>query len=292
MKIVLFAHDGYISVKDDVKYSTTYDTKIVERYLKIAENIVFMVRNSEYESNEKKFNKISTKNFSVIGIENFKTLHGIFNYRRVTNIVEREVQKADYIVARIPSDLGFLAAKYAKKYNKMYMVEVVGCPWDSLRNHSALGKTIAPLYYLKQKMTLKKAPYASYVTNEFLQKRYPCRGLTIGCSDVEIHETNEKVLLRRTEKIKNSNIKQLTFGTMGALNMKYKGYDTVIKALVRLSKEGYTHKYLIAGSGDSTWLEGIITKYNAQDIVTIIPAMPHEKVLNTLIILIFIYNLV
>lgn len=282
MKTVLFAHDGYISVTKNGIYSDTYDNKIVERYLDIAENVVFMVRTFEYQDNEKKLNRISIKNFSIVGIENFKSFQGIFNYRTVTERVKLEVQKADYIVARVPSDLGFLAAKYAKKYNKRYMIEVVGCPWDSLRNHSILGKIIAPSYYLRQKSALKDTPYALYVTNEFLQKIYPCSGVTIGCSDVEIEQTGEEVVIRRIEKIKTTNMNSLVFGTMGALHMKYKGYDTVIKAIVKLNKEGFSHKYLIAGSGDSSWLKSIINKYNAENIVTIVPAMPHEKVFDWL----------
>lgn len=278
MTSVLFTHDGYISVTKKGIYSDTYNNEIVERYLNIAENVVFMVRTCEYLDNEKKLNRISTKNFSVVGIENFKSFQGIFKYRTVNESVKREVQKADYIVARIPSDLGFLAAKYAKKFNKRYMVEVVGCPWDSLRNHSILGKVLAPSYYFNQKKTIKDAPYAIYVTNKFLQKRYPCSGVTIGCSDVEIEETGEEILTRRRERVKTTNINSLVIGTVGALHMKYKGYDTVIKALVKLNKEGYSYKYFIAGSGDPSWLRRIISKYNAEDIVTIVPVMPHSKV--------------
>ena len=170
MAIVLFAHDGYMSLTNEGIYSDTYDNNIVERYFNIAENVVFMVRTREYLDNDKDLNKITIDNFIVEGIENFKSLRGIFKYRAITEKVKYEVQKSDYIVARIPSDLGFLAAKYAKKYNKKYMVEVVGCPWDSLRNDSFLGKLIAPYYYLKQKRTIKHAPYVIYVTNEFLQK--------------------------------------------------------------------------------------------------------------------------
>jgi len=93
---------------------------------------------------------------------------------------------------------------------------------------------------------------------------------------------DDNVLAMRIEKLKTRNLKNLVFGTMGTLNMKYKGYDTVIKAIIKLKKEGYLHKYLIAGSGDASWLNSIIHKYNAEDIVTIVPAMPHEKVFDWL----------
>lgn len=277
MKNVLFAHDGYVSVTENGIYSDTYNDKIVKRYSNIAENIVFMVRTCEYQDKEMVLNRISTKNFSVVGIKNFKSIRGILNYPKLLGKIKQEVLKADYIVARIPSDLGFLAAKYAKKYNKRYMVEVVGCPWDSLRNHSFIGKIVAPSYYVKQKKAIQNAPYAIYVTNEFLQKRYPCSGIHIGCSDVEIKNEDE-VITRRMERISNSEPHNLCIGTIGALHMKYKGYDTVIKAICDLNSNGYSYKYLIAGNGNTTWLKSVIHKYHAEDFVLIVPPMSHERV--------------
>lgn len=278
MKTVLFVHDGYMSQTENGIYSDTYDDKIVMRYSEIAENVVFLVRTRKYSDYDKRLNKITVRNFRMVGIENFKSLKGIFNYRSITEKVKLEVLKSDYVVARIPSDLGFLAVKYAKLYNVKYMVEIVGCPWDSLRNHSLLGKIIAPYYYLKQKETVKNAPYAIYVTNVFLQNRYPCKGNFIGCSDVEIEDSDEKVLVKRLNKINTTDIHSMTLGTIGAFHMKYKGYDTVIRAIVKLNSEGCSHKYLILGSGDPRWLNSVIRKYHAENIVTLVPAMPHNEV--------------
>lgn len=282
MVTVLFAHDGYMSISKEGIYSDTYDNRIVERYLKIAENVVFMVRTRIYTDHDKRLNQITIANFRVSGIENFKSIKGILNYRNLIEKVKDEVYNADYIVARIPSDLGFIAAEYAKKYNKKCMIEVVGCPWDSLRSHSFLGKLIAPYYYLRQKKTVWQASYAIYVTNEFLQKRYPCKGISIGCSDVEINDFDATVIARRKEKISKADLRSLVLGTIGALHMKYKGYDRVIKAISKLNGEGYSYKYLIAGNGDSTWLNSIIHKYNANNFVVIVPPMSHEQVFDWL----------
>lgn len=279
MSTVLFAHDGYISITKAGYFSDTYDDKIVERYLNIADKVVFLVRkgNSNYYS--KNINKISSDNFGVVAIDNFKSLTGMLKYWSVIRRVKKEVKEADYIVARIPSDLGFLAATYAKKYNKRYMVEVVGCPWDSLRNHSFLGKLLAPYYYLKQKITVKNAPYAIYVTNKFLQNRYPCGGKSVGCSDVEIEKIDNTIISKRIDRIKKTDKRSLVFATIGALHMKYKGYDLVIKTLSKINHAGgFSHKYLIAGGGDPSWLKSVIQKYNAENFVTIVPPMPHEKV--------------
>ncbi len=278
MTTVLFAHDGYILSTNEGIYSDAYNNKIVERYFNIADNVVFLVRTRPSDSQYQMLNKINVKNFNIESVENFKTLKGILKYHAVIDIVKQKVQKSDYIIARIPSDLGYLAALYAKFYKKRYLVEVVGCPWDSYNNHSICGKLIAPYYYLIQKKIVKRAPYAVYVTNEFLQSRYPCMGKSISCSDVEIENMDEAVLARRIKKIKASDMNQLVFGTLGPLNMKYKGYDTVIKAIAKLNSEGYSYKYCIVGSGDPSWLSSIIHKYYANSFVKILPSMPHKKV--------------
>jgi glycosyltransferase involved in cell wall biosynthesis len=243
--IVLFAHDGYVSQNGAAIYSGAFDAKLVERYRNIAENVVLLVRAWPYNP---------------------------------AGYGKREVQQADYIIARMPSNLGYLAAKYGRKYRKRYMVEVVGCPWDSLRQHSLCGKIYAPLGYWQQKQTVRQAAYAHYVTKTFLQKRYPCRGTTLACSDVEIRDWDETVLAGRIAKIKITDPRRLVLGTLGAIHMKYKGYDTVIRALAQLNREGYAYRYLIAGSGDPAWLNQVIQQYQAERFVTIVPPMPHEQV--------------
>ena len=183
---------------------------------------------------------------------------------------------ADYVVARLP--VIRFAAHYARKYNKKYMVEIVGCPWDSLRSHSTVGKLLAPYYYLRQKQTTKNAPYAIYVTERFLQGRYPCSGMSLSCSDVAIEYADQTVLEKRLDRIRNTDRRSLVFGSLGSVNMKYKGYDTVIKTLVRLNREGNTHRYVVAGAGDPSWLNSVVRKYGAEGMVSILPPMPHAAV--------------
>ena len=278
MSTVLFAHDGYVYLTSEGIYSDTYDDKIVSRYLDIAGNVKFMVRVRDSFNGRGKLNRITIENFQVVGIDNFKSLRGILDYRAIADRVSAEVKVADYVVARLPRDLGFLAAHYARKYNKKYMVEIVGCPWDSLRSHSTVGKLLAPYYYLRQKQTTKNAPYAIYVTERFLQGRYPCSGMSLSCSDVAIEYADQTVLEKRLDRIRNTDRRSLVFGSLGSVNMKYKGYDTVIKTLVRLNREGNTHRYVVAGAGDPSWLNSVVRKYGAEGMVSILPPMPHAAV--------------
>src|SRR5699024_751834 len=142
------------------------------------------------------------------------------------------------IIARLPSSIGELAIRYAKKYNKPYLVEVVACPWDSLWNHSIIGRIMAPYSYLKMKRSVRNATYAVYVTNSFLQRRYPNKGYMTNCSNVALKEYDEESLQKRINKINEMNNNKVIIGTTAAVNVKSKGQQYIIKALGILKKQG------------------------------------------------------
>ena len=79
----------------------------------------------------------------------------------------------------------------------------MSCPWDVFWNHSLKGKLLAPFMYYTTKRCVKDSNYVVYVTNEFLQKRYPTMGKNIGCSDVELPPLDDSILDNRLNKIRN-----------------------------------------------------------------------------------------
>ena len=143
--------------------------------------------------------------------------------------------------------------KYCKKYNKSYLIEVTGFAFESLWYHSFLGKFFAIPREIKLKRALINAPYAVYVTEKALQKRYPCKGESLGCSDVELNSIeNEEIIKARIDKIdrikENSKI---VLGTAAFLDVKCKGHKDVIKAIYLLKKKNKNlrFEYQMIGGG-------------------------------------------
>lgn len=278
---VLFAHDGYMGVINEEIYSDTYDNKIIERYKEISQNVIFLVRKKDYKNDTKlkeKTNHIEQSNFSFQGVDNFKTLKGYLGLKTIKEKVNSCVRDAEYIVARIPSDLGFLAIKYAKKYSKPYLIEVVGCPFDSLSNYNTIGKLLAPIYMIYMKKIVKRAPYVLYVSKNFLQKRYKTYGRQINCSNVELEKANGIILQNRLKKIKNTDKKKIVIGTLAAVNVKYKGQQFVIKAIKMLYEAGYEIEYQLVGGGSKDYLKKIAQKEKVSKQVKFLGELPHEKV--------------
>lgn len=157
-------------------------------------------------------------------------------------IIEREVLACDICVAHVPSFLGDTVARIAKKHGKPCLNVVVGCAWDAYWNYSWVGKLMAPFRYLSLRRVQADAAYSIYVTNEFLQRRYPTGGRSIGCSNVNITTGDEVALQKRMERISNRK-EILRMGTVAAVNVRYKGQEYAIKALRILRDRGIDIEY-------------------------------------------------
>ena len=281
---VLFAHDGPL-FKDAAGnyYGIHITNKIKERYLYMGGKMTALMRTKQIpQENISKYSPINPDNFGVIEIrDDFKKMtRFLFDKKEVEKIVEQAVLDHDIIVARIPSMLGSIAITYANKHKKPLMCEFVACSWDALWNHSLKGKLVAPYFFIRQKLRMKnEVPYVVYVTKEFLQQRYPTKGISTNCSNVELKEVKEESLIARKEKINSyTQGEVLTLCTVAAIDVLYKGQADVIEALHKLKKQGVNFKYKLIGQGNPAYLQSKIDKYNLNDNVEIVGPLKHDEV--------------
>ena len=245
MKLV-FIHDGPLFYDKEGNYYEFAYHELYERYSYLAEEITFMIRTKPVEG--KTFTLVPPQ-IKVISVPNFKSPKTILvNKPKAERIVEKCVRENDYFVLRTQSSIAQLAVKYIRKYNKPYIVESVGCSWDSYWNHGLLGKAVAPYMYYKTRSIIAHAQYVYYVTGKFLQKRYPTKGKTVSCSNVVINEPQAATLEKRLKKLESFDAgKKLVLGTAAALDTRYKGQEYVIKAIKQLTDMGYNVEYRMAG---------------------------------------------
>jgi len=282
---VVFAHDHNFIYNSGKYYSNgSFGLKALERYTKVFEKLTVLSRQKKKEKVDDKLTLSSGNNIDFIKIPNLNSRKNILKYKNASQTINRQIKKADYVIARLPSTIGDLAIKYAKKNNKPYLIELVGCPWDTFWNHSIRGKIIAPFIYLNTKKRVKKSEYVLYVTNEFLQNRYPTDGNTINCSNVTLNNFDINTLNKRLNKISNlSEDKKKIIGTTAALDVRYKGQETVIKALGNLKERGITNfEYQLVGSGDPSYLLSVAKKYNVSNQISVLGSKPNNEVFNWL----------
>ncbi len=279
---MLFIHDHTFVVDGNKHYTTgSLNQSVMDRYAGWFGNLsVFATMRMATEKDRafmKQGNLVNGVDFQLVPKKNSVT-----NIIKCSGLIEQAVIKSDCVVIRM-SIFGVLGAYYARKHHVPYLIEMVACPWDSLWNHSFKGKLLAPVMTVITKKVCKCAPYVLYVTNEFLQKRYPSKGVTIGCSDVELKKLSQEVLSRRIEKLnqldKNDVMK---LATVANVNVRYKGQELVIRALPELEKKGCRCEYYLIGGGNSQYLAGVAKECGVEEKVHIIGPKPHDEIFDIL----------
>ncbi len=265
MKLV-FVHDGPIYHDKQGNYYEYSYHGLYERYRYLADEITFIMR--VYPVNGKTYNTILPKEVNVVRVPDFKSPKRYFKNKPVAEkILEQQIKMADCAILRV-SSCAHIALKYCRKYQIPYIYECVGCTRDALWNHSFLGKIMAVPAFLREKAIIYHAPYVYYVTNKFLQHRYPTQGKYIGCSDVTIKEADKSVIEARLCKLEHlREKKKIIIGTAAALDVLYKGQQYVIEAIGILTKMGYDIEYHLAGSNSkkSNYLNQVALKNGVQD---------------------------
>lgn len=256
---ILFVHSHKFVKSKDAYYTKgqlPYEL-FKNRYLKNFEKVTVCARVVDNVS-IKNLNRSDGKNVVIKKLPDLSVIKKRKTKIKSTkNILRKEIEKADILVARMPSINAHLAIKIALKNNKPFVVEVVGDVFESLWNHGSLiGKLIAPFKDLQYKKSIKKSKYTIYVTEKKLQQRYPSKknAYTINASNVELEATPYSVLNERIKREKNKKSNILKIGLIGSFASKYKGIQNGIDLISLLNKQNISAELHILGDGDNRWL--------------------------------------
>lgn len=153
-------------------------------------------------------------------------------YRRI----EEQVKRADALVVSGPIDYGVMAAHAARANGVPYAVEMCGCAYDKeYFKGDIFNKAYAPIKYQRAKLMVKNADAVIYVTQSFLQKRYPTQGYAESASNVEIPVAPPEILEKRLKKLAVDN-DQINIGLIGNFENGLKGVHVAIEALGLVQK--------------------------------------------------------
>lgn len=283
---LLFVHDGPLVVSNNQFFGIAHNNSMFSRYLKLSDNVNIAIRVSCGNSKSiMNYSKIDTKKFKIhklLSISNPKNF--LNNYNENQRIITNLLENTDFLVIRLPSSLGFMAHKIAMKKNIPYMIELVTCPWDSYYNHSVLGKLVAPYFTYKTKKITKESKWVVYVTEKFLQNRYPSRYGGVAISNVYLKNVKYNKKSRENKNYEIINFKQknsiIKFGTIGAIDVNFKGQDRVIKMIAILKKKYRLNNiyYELVGNGDRKSLVKTAKMYGVEDRIIFKGVLKHNAV--------------
>ena len=189
--------------------------------------------------------------------------------RRFDNQMHAAVEAADAVVARLPSEIGLLAIRHAKRAGKPYAVEVVGCAWDGSFNYGGLsGRIYAPVAFARNRRAIREAPFALYVTSSWLQQRYPTSGSTASASNVALQPMDAGGVSRLADRLAAIAAgERPLLGTVASLFTKSKGVQTAMAAIARLRSEGLELRYRVLGPGIADPWRQLADKLGVSDLV-------------------------
>lgn len=275
MRRLLFAHDDHIHIdssKDPVSYN--YTRHLVDRYRYLADSITFAVR---CEANQ----LIQWHDDAQIAcIPEMKHGRKLVRYFDAKTRVERLVSEHDLVVARLPSLIGSWALRASWRFRKPVLVEFVGCPWDALSNHSIKGKLVAPLFFLKNRWLMRRCAHSIYVTERFLQTRYPTEGASICCSNVEARLSSMERMRSRKARLQGIGTSgRVVLGTVANIDVPYKAQDLVIRAVAELASiSRNSFVYRLIGPGDSARLRHLAEGLGVSDCIDFVGAVGRETI--------------
>ncbi|GHU79597.1 hypothetical protein AGMMS49992_31750 [Clostridia bacterium] len=263
----------------DGRYYTngSYNCDVWRRYIEISSNLTVVAFLEETELNKTDAKSLFNTIPDGISIKTVPQRKTIFNYINIVlyfhlkEIILSEITNADAVIIRVPGNNGFIAASICRKLKKPYLIEVIGCSWDSLWNHSIRGKILAPRAYFLQRIAVSKSLYTLYVSNHFLQKRYPTKGKMVACSDVIIEEQHDE------QKISMLYNNKFVLGTAASLDVAYKGQQYVMRAVKKMKEKGVPVQYELAGIGKGTRLRKLAESLGIEDSIIFKGSIPHAN---------------
>ena len=264
--MIVFIHDNRIQQSGSKFYSNgSLTQKVLERHKILDNHIVYVTR-------KEKIKKLK----NVIADRNDLTWlnSSISNFFSIVKLI----RSANFVILRVPSFLSLIYYPFIRKHS--LIVEVVGCSWDTFRYHSNVGRILAPFLFLFQKMVVFFSPNVHYVTQEFLQRRYPTRATKIlAQSDVVLSEKlNINLKINRTVAKD-----QIIIGSIGSYTSEYKDFKSLILALkyYEESKNGSARLQLVGG-GDSEHLREYANNAGVSHLVDFLGPLSHDRVFSWL----------
>lgn len=281
----VFCHDLPI-YKDinGVYCSTTLTDDLFRRYFDVVDELFIATRVYKLDCtySDAHQERITLPNIKVVELPNLNKPQYVFTkIPRAKKQITRIISDVDLVFIR-GGIIAALAASVCRKINKPYLVESAGCAWDEYWNHSIVGKIIAPFMEFQCKKTIREAAFVVYVTEKWLQNRYPTNGDSTHASNVILQSIDEDALCRRLEKIDSRNSSSpWVIGTTAGVNNKAKGQQYVIEAMSKLGEQ-FDIRYELVGTGNTNYLKKVAKKYQVEDRVIFKGELSHREVLNWL----------
>lgn len=183
MATVLVAADNhyYRDAKGDVYVDSVFNYDFYKRYLSVFDKVYAVGRVSQVMSAPMGKKRADGPEVEFLDLEPGRGLGG-FVQTAVANkkLIKGYLRKADCIIARVPGVVANMVVAECEREGLHYSIEVVVDPWEYFAPKARGGLVnwaVRRKWTVGLKAACLHADGASYVTERYLQERYPCPAL-------------------------------------------------------------------------------------------------------------------
>lgn len=256
MNVLVVADGHYYQTPDGTVYAeSVYDYTFYKRYLLSFDKVFAAIRVTQLTEKPVGKKMCSGENVTFLPLPPFSGAVGYAkNFFGLNKEINECISLCDCAVFRLPSITGNLFWKHYKKTSKPYAVEIVGDPWENFGSRETGNRIILAVARHSWTNTVKnacrQANGASYVTEKYLQKRYPPRAnsdknaFTASYSSVELPDDKfgETRIRTKIGKMKISHVSNC-FNSYG------KGHLVVMDAIRKVCDKGCDVEVTFVGDG-------------------------------------------
>ena len=258
---------------------TAYSYAFWDRYLKVFDHVKIVARAEAKPSVDEQYKQVNGPGVTFLGVPFYL---GPWQYlkahRRVRQAVRSSVSGEEAVLCRVASQLAsdLLPALWAE--NRPYGLEVVGDPYEAF-SPGAVKHPLRPYFRRRTSRLLKeqcaRAAAVSYVTEQSLQRRYPCgNNLAVAVSDADLQAASFSATSRvftsgecaATPKTSSGAARpRLVF--VGSLEQMYKGPDVLLRAMALLQSRVPVQLRIVGAGRYRSELEQLARSLSLDDTV-------------------------
>lgn len=251
--LVVLENHFYKDIDGKIYCDRVVDYNYLKRYLDVFSKIIVCGRCQNIEDGNLDKLLVSGKNIEFVALPEFVGSKGLIkNLIKIRKIISETIKNVDCIIYRVPTHISLFTYDIALKQNKPVAAEFMMAANKMIEGKGLIKKILNKLIDKRARKLCMSVNGVSYVTNNILQERYPCKAMT-SKSNKYFTSTYSSIDLddsmfrqKKWEDNKNRNYKIIHIGYMDSYR---KGQKILIDALKILNEEGYKIELEFVGDG-------------------------------------------
>ena len=225
-----------------------------KRYLQVFDEVSVVARVQVLEQVDPNvYTRADGDGVSFVELPFIRGARGYFtNYFLLKKLMKGIITDEDCGVFRLPSLPTFMLLDEYKKTKKPYAIEVIVDPEDAYKSNLLAERLLT----FKLRKECKLANGVSYVTKDFLERKYPCHSILHGESERYFSSYYSSIKLDESffaGKKEYTNLQNRTYNIIhvaSAINSDVKGHTTLLNVIKKLKDKGIDVSLRCIGDGD------------------------------------------